>query len=77
MKLWLISQEVNNDYDTYSDAVVCAETKEEARNIHPSGCELVDDNYSWCSPKDVKVSYIGTAKEGTKKGVICASFHAG
>lgn len=28
MKLWHISQNINNDYDTYSDAVVAAETME-------------------------------------------------
>jgi hypothetical protein len=35
MKLWLISQDVNNNYDTYDSAVVAAETEEEARNIYP------------------------------------------
>lgn len=27
--------------------------------------------------EDVQVEYIGKARAGTKKGVICASFHAG
>jgi hypothetical protein len=35
MKLWLISQNVNDDWDTYDSAVVAAETEEEARNIYP------------------------------------------
>ncbi len=35
MKLWLISQDVNNNWDTYDSAVVAAETEEEARNIYP------------------------------------------
>lgn len=35
MKLWLISQYENNNYDTYDSAVVAAETEEEARNIYP------------------------------------------
>jgi hypothetical protein len=35
MKLWLISQDVNNGWDTYDSAVVAAETEEEARNIYP------------------------------------------
>jgi hypothetical protein len=35
MKLWLISQTDNNGYDTYSDAVVASETREEARLIIP------------------------------------------
>lgn len=83
MKLWLISQNKNTDYDTYSDAVVAAETEEEARKIHPHNGKCVnwwneewgmDD---WTKPENVKVKLIGTAKDGTKKGVICASFHAG
>jgi hypothetical protein len=36
MKLWLISQNVNNGYDTYDSAVVAAETEEEARTTYPS-----------------------------------------
>ena len=35
MKLWLISQDVNNRWDTYDSAVVAAETEDEARNIYP------------------------------------------
>jgi hypothetical protein len=35
MKLWLISQSVNNDWDSFDSAVVAAETEQEARFIHP------------------------------------------
>lgn len=81
MKLYLISQDKNNDYDTYSDAVVAAKTEERARMIHPGGHKNWDgqaDEYSsWCSAEFVKVEYIGTAKMGTKEGVVCSSFHAG
>lgn len=35
MKLWRISQDVNNNYGTYDSAVVAAETEDEARNIYP------------------------------------------
>jgi hypothetical protein len=37
MRLWLISQSRNNDYDTFDSAVVAAETEAEARLIHPRG----------------------------------------
>ena len=93
MKLWLISQTVNNDYDTYSDAVVAADTCTEARRIHPGGIERFyrdgawrimrkDGSYfslgdTWALPEQVKVELLGTAKKGTKAGVICSSFHAG
>ena len=36
MKLWLISQNVNNNYDTFDSAVVAAETEEEARYTYPA-----------------------------------------
>ncbi len=87
MKLWHISQEKNNGWDTYSDAVVAAETEDAARNIHPcvyySKYMSSDSKYmgwdfsTWVSPSDVVVKYIGEAVEGTEAGVICASFHAG
>lgn len=35
MKLWKISQTTNDGYDTYSDAIVAAESAREARLIHP------------------------------------------
>ena len=35
MKLWLLEQTDNNDYDTYDSCVVVAETEEEAKMIHP------------------------------------------
>jgi len=88
MKLWLISQDPKNvDYDTYDSAVVAAETEELARMTHPNGWDSesydgpwsgVDEGFtSWCDAVKVVVEYIGEAKEGTKAGVICASFNAG
>ena len=82
MKLWLISQDRNGKYDVYSDAVVAAETIEEAKMIHPSGYHKdwdgTQDTYdTWCNVEFVKCHMIGTAKAGTKMGVICAAFHAG
>ena len=96
MKLFLISQNVNTAYDTYSDAVVCAENEEEAKKIHPNGdydykehsrpnpyaregeFEKADEDYgTWSKKEYVQVKYIGEADITMKKGVICASFHAG
>jgi len=85
MKLYVISQSENNDYDTYDSAVVCAENEEEARKIHPS--EYAEDKW-WEKPKDpyspwatklenVDVKYIGEATEGVEPGIIIASFNAG
>jgi hypothetical protein len=82
MKLYLLSQNQNTGYDTYSDLVVCAKDEEEARHIHPSQYKdnpWADYSYStWCMcPEDVDVEYIGEASEHLKKGIVCASFHAG
>ena len=70
MKLWLISQDVNNGYDTYDSAVVAAETKTLARLTDMGG-------FGWCAPQHVKVTLIGEATDGTEAGIICASFNAG
>lgn len=83
MNLYKISQTVNNGWDTYDSAIVAAENEEEARRTYPSGYaekEWWNDNrsYSWCSTlEQVKVEFIGVAKEGIEKGVIVASFNAG
>jgi hypothetical protein len=95
MKLWLISQNDNDGYDTYDSAVVAAETEEEACSIHPSGYEYDPERSGWYTvdrngnkvfgaydtwtntAESVKVQYVGEAKEGIQRGVICASFNAG
>ena len=41
------------------------------------GSRKKENNYYWAHPDDIKVEYIGEAKEGTEKGVILASFNAG
>jgi len=82
MKLFHISQNEVSGWDTYSDMVVCAESEDEARKIHPLS-DIHDDGWKnsydcWCkSPDKVKVEYLGEAAEGIGKGIICSSFHAG
>jgi hypothetical protein len=77
MKLWLISQTGNDDYDTYDSAVVAAESEDDARNVHPSNSEPREFSACWVDPSKVTVKLIGTAAKGTERGVICASFNAG
>ena len=36
MKIYLLSQDIVNGYDTYDSAVVIAENEDEARKIHPN-----------------------------------------
>ena len=85
MKIYLISQNENQRWDTYDSAVVYAPDEETARNIDPGrGLKIKWDddethfsNY-WCrEPKNVKVEYLGEANDEFGQGVICASFHAG
>lgn len=75
MMIWKISQRVNNDYDTYSDAVVVATDAETARRIHPGG--EYGDLYTWAAPEDVTVELLGVAMGDAPAGVVVASFHAG
>ncbi len=70
-KLYKIWQEVNDDYDTYDSAVVCAESEEEARNTNLGTPDI------WAKPEYVKVKEIGIANDDVKKGIIVASFNAG
>lgn len=81
MKLYLLSQSVNNEYDTYDSCVVAAESEEEAKLIHPNGFGTMpnDGKYdSWVrTVGEVECKYIGEAGEGIEQGVICASFNAG
>jgi hypothetical protein len=83
VKLYLIKQFQNTDYDTFDSAVVAANSEEEAQRTHPAGegtypGENLWERTDWAdSPEAVEVQEIGTAKRGTKAGVICASFNAG
>jgi hypothetical protein len=88
MKLYLLSQNVNNGYDTYDSMIVAASTKEEARRIHPMTENGMVEEGIWISsgkfrsnwaetPDQVKVELLGLAVKGTKKGIILTSFNAG
>lgn len=82
MNLYYLTQSDERGYDTYDSCVVAAESEEAARLIHPAyGADYpwgYSRGSSWArSPERVQVELIGTAVEGTKSGVICASFNAG
>ena len=82
MKIYFLSQEDNLGYDTWDSCVVCAETEEEAKLIHPDGSDKPfikgDLWHTWAdSPESVHCEEIGIANDPKVKGVICASFNAG
>lgn len=76
LKLWLISQKENTEWDTYDSAVVAATTEEEARLINPDGEWILSS--AWCSsPDKVHVKYLGIATEDVEPGIVLSSFNAG
>ncbi len=78
MKLYKLTQSVNNGYDTYDSVVVAARSAKAARMIHPAkeNWDGTNDEWGdWCDVEDVVVEEIGTAK--LKTGVVLASFNAG
>jgi hypothetical protein len=89
MNIYRITQTERDGYDTYSDCVVIAPDENAARDMHPGASDWyasqdhdfdfdVWHSSSWaCSPCNVNVELVGTAKEGETQRFVCASFHAG
>ena len=83
LKLYKISQDINNDYDTYDAAIVCASSEDEARYLHPRGlgCLIADPGHTWVTLSQinsVNVEYIGEASPNLDRPqVILASYNAG
>lgn len=78
MKLFLLTQDVNDDFDTYDACVVAAATEAEARVTMPRKSERYPATLDqWTTPEKVTVKYIGEAAKDVAEGVICASFNAG
>lgn len=80
MKLYLLKRLDDFSYDEYDSAIVAAKNADDAETIHPSGREdePTQGLYStWTNQAFIDVTEIGTAKPGTKRGVILASFNAG
>jgi hypothetical protein len=85
MKLFKISQNVNNDYDTFDSAVVVADSTEMAQRMHPRYDEtagVVPDGHDmwaydeWARPEFVSVEYLGETSV-TMPSIVCASYNAG
>jgi hypothetical protein len=82
MKIYLLQQNYNADYETYDSVVVCAHDEEDAKNIHPDGREFVENEpyylRCWAITKEqIKCYEIGTANPDQERGVILASYNAG
>ena len=77
MNLYLVSQDFNQDWDTF-DAFVCvAESEEQARKIYPCYSEESIQS-TWASNEHIKVKYIGMALSTMQTPeIILTSFNAG
>lgn len=51
MNIYMISQTVNNGYDTYDSAIVCASSTKKAMNIHPNGRAICRDGIWYKIPR--------------------------
>lgn len=83
MNLYLVSQTVNNDWDTYNAIVVCAANESHARKIPPRELrdymDDEDEDYygQWAKRDQLNVKLIGRALDGMRAGLMLASFNAG
>ena len=82
MKIFKVSQDVNNDWDTYDSMIVIAKSRAVAQHMHPDQDKDDPSGYlnfnEWCDPIDVKVEFIGLASSRyTINQVIVSSFNAG
>jgi len=80
MKLYLLKQNDNNNYDTYDSCLVCAENEADARTIDPNGNEFKEGGRygEWALSKDsITCEEIGEANDKQERGVVIASFNAG
>jgi hypothetical protein len=81
LKLYFVSQNEVNGYDTFDSFVIACESEEIARNTHPYGDKIEDNIRSKDWPTDssvITVELIGTASKSiTEQQIICSSFNAG
>ena len=82
MRLWLITQEENTGYETYSQAVVSAHSRYKAARIHPNGITLIgtkgcDEEAEWVEdPSKVIVIEIGEANDNViDEGVVVSQYN--
>lgn len=79
MNIYLVSQEINDRYDTWDAIVVAAKSEDAAREVKRFDSE---DTYfgGWVklSQKNLlQVELLGVADERVLAGIILASFNAG
>jgi len=81
-KLYLVERTDDVDYDEFDSFIVCARSKQEARQTTPHFTYMGQYTWGeqWIKREDINalnITYIGIANKRTKYGVILASFNAG
>jgi len=80
MNIYLLEQNVNNDYDTFDAMVVSAPDETAARLMHPYDIYPTENVYDWevwaNTPEDVQVTLLGTSNNPTQE-IILRSYNAG
>lgn len=78
MKLYLLSQTVNQNWDTFDSVLVCAENEDDAKSITPYGEEFDGKDGTWVKDKSsIACEEIGEANSKQVRGIIISSFNAG
>jgi hypothetical protein len=74
MKLYLVKQNLKNDFDTFDSLIVSALSEKDARTIPPDEFP----SSAWIDSSQIhllEVEYLGETTK--KRGVILSSFNAG
>lgn len=80
MKIYLLTQNDNNGYDTFDSIIVCAKNCADAKTIDPYDKQFIENEPwgDWAKKSSsIICKEIGTANKLQKRGVILASFNAG
>jgi hypothetical protein len=80
LKLYLLKQDDNDDYNTYDSCLVAATSVDDVKTIHADGSDF-KENEEWptwaLNPQSITVKLIGDASPDIKRGVIISSYNAG
>lgn len=82
MNLYLLEQNVNDNWDTYDSMIICAADPDEAVELSYRGFvrHYIDGHGDWirydCKDR-IQVELIGAAVVNLEKGIVLSSFNAG
>lgn len=77
MNIYLVSQSVNNSYDTYDSMVVIAVTEERTKELTTITHPHSNPWGGWAKYEDLICELVGIALEGAEEKIILESFNAG